>query len=54
MGVKLCPGRGVATRALSSSTKGSRLLFLLGVDGLSVFSGDLGVDELESRPLSII
>jgi hypothetical protein len=65
MGVMLGPGRGVATMAFSSlfssdlesdlevSMKGSRLVFM-GVDGLSVFSGDLGVEEPDSRPLSIM
>lgn len=58
MGVKLGPGRGVATRAFSSlssgfeSTKGSR--FFMGVDGLSTFSGDREVEDEASRPLSII
>lgn len=60
MGVVLGPGRGLVTRDFSSlssgleSMNGSRLWLLLGVDGLSVFSGERGVDELESRPLSIM
>jgi hypothetical protein len=57
MGVRLGPGRGAAFATFSSlsslnSTKGSRPLD--GVDGLSIFSGDLGVDKAESRLLPSI
>ncbi|KAK0723234.1 hypothetical protein B0T26DRAFT_705854 [Lasiosphaeria miniovina] len=57
MGVRLGPSLGVATMAFSSrssldSTKGSRPLE--GVEGLSNFSGDLGVEMAESRPPSIM